>query len=83
VPTPRKTYPHRPRPAIDPYAELIDGWLLADRDAPRKQRHTARRPRQRLVAEHGAVLAEVAVPRYVARRGSELGLERIEVTVPQ
>lgn len=29
---PRKRYPRRPRPALDPYAEVIDGWLLADRD---------------------------------------------------
>jgi hypothetical protein len=32
----------RPRPALDPYTQVIDGWLLADRDVPRKQRHTAR-----------------------------------------
>ena len=43
VPPPRKTYPPRPRPAIGPYAAIIDEWLLADRDVPRKQRHTARR----------------------------------------
>ena len=42
VPPPRKTYPPRPRPAIGPYAAVIDEWLLADRDVPRKQRHTAR-----------------------------------------
>ena len=54
VPPPRKAYPPRPRPAIDPYASVIDAWLLADQDAPRKQRHTARRVWQRLVAEHGA-----------------------------
>jgi transposase len=83
VPPPRKAYPRRPRPAIDPYAGVIDGWLLADRDAPRKQRHTARRIWQRLVAEHGATLAEVTVSRYVARRRAELGLERVEVAVPQ
>jgi transposase len=83
VPPPRKTYPQRRRPAIDPYAELIDGWLLADRDAPRKQRHTARRVWQRLVAEHGAALAEVTVSRYVARRRAELGLDRVEVMVSQ
>jgi transposase len=83
VPPSRKAYPRRPRPAVDPYAELIDGWLLADRDAPRKQRHTARRIWQRLVAEYGASLAEVTVSRYVARRRTELGLDRIEVTVPQ
>jgi hypothetical protein len=43
IPPPRKAYPRRPRPAIDPYVEIIDDWLLADRDVPRKQRHTARR----------------------------------------
>ena len=63
VPPPRKAYSPRPRPAIGPYAALIDGWLLADRDMPRKQRHTARRIWQRLVAEHGAGLAEVTVSR--------------------
>ena len=83
VPPPRKAYPQRPRPAIGPYAAVIDGWLLADRDVPRKQRHTARRVWQRLVAEHGAGVAEVTVSRYVARRRIELGLDKTEVTVPQ
>jgi transposase len=83
VPPPRKPYPRRPRPAIDPYARVIDGWLLADRQVPRKQRHTARRVWQRLVAEHGATLSEVTVSRYVARRKAELGLDQIEVSVPQ
>src|SRR6266571_5214787 len=83
VPPPRKAYPQRPRPAIDRYAGLIDGWLVADREVPRKQRHTARRIWQRLVAEHGATLAEVTVSRYVARRRVELGLDRVQVAVPQ
>jgi transposase len=83
VPPPRKCYPPRPRPAMDAYAAVIDGWLLADRDVPRKQRHTARRVWQRLVAEHGAALSEVTVSRYVARRKTELGLDRVEVAVPQ
>ena len=83
VPPPRKGYPRRQRPAIDPWVEVIDGWLLADRDVPRKQRHTARRVWQRLVAEHGARLAEVTVSRYVAARRVELGLERVQVAVPQ
>jgi transposase len=83
VPPPRKTYPSRPRPAIDLYVAIVDGWLLADRDVPRKQRHTARRIWQRLVAEHGATLAEVTVSRYVTRRRAELGLDKAEVTVPQ
>jgi transposase len=83
VPPPRKVYPQRRRPAIDAYALVIDGWLLADRQVPRKQRHTARRVWQRLVAEHGATLSEVTVSRYVARRKAELGLDRVEVSVPQ
>jgi transposase len=83
VPPPRKSYPQRPRPAIDAYAAVIDAWLLADGQVPRKQRHTARRVWQRLVAEHGATVSEVTVSRYVARRRTELGLDRVEVVVPQ
>jgi transposase len=83
VPPPRKAYPPRRRPAIEPYVEIVDGWLLADRQAPKKQRHTSRRVWQRLVAEHGATLAEVTVSRYVARRKLELGLDNVEVAIPQ
>jgi transposase len=83
VPPSRRSYPRRPRPAIDPVAGLIDGWLLADLEVPPKQRHTARRVWQRLVAEHGATVAEVTVSRYVARRRVELGLDRAQVAVPQ
>ena len=83
IPPPRKAYASRPRPAIDPYVEVIDSWLLGDREVPPKQRHTARRIWQRLVAEHGAQMAEVTVSRYVTHRKSELGLDKVEVMVPQ
>jgi transposase len=83
VPPPRKEYPARSRPSLDAWVEVIDGWLLADRDAPRKQRHTARRIWQRLVAEHGATLAEITVSRYVRDRRRELGLVDVDVAVPQ
>ena len=83
VPPPRKACLPRPRPAIDPYVQVIDGWLVADKDVPRKQRHTARRVWQRLVAEHGATVSEVTVSRHVARRRTELGLDRVDVAVPQ
>ncbi len=83
VPPPRKEYPARERPAIGPWTEVIDAWLRADRQVPRKQRHTARRVWQRLVAEHAARVSEVTVSRYVARRRVELGLDRVEVAVPQ
>ena len=61
VPPPRRAYSARPRPAIGPYARVIDGWLVADKEVPRKQRHTARRVWQRLVDEHGVTVAEVTV----------------------
>ena len=83
VPPPRKAYPVRPRPAIGEWASVIDAWLIADKQAPRKQRHTARRIWQRLVAEHQATCAEVTVSRYVARRRVELGFDHQEVSVPQ
>lgn len=83
LPPPRKEYPPRARPAIDPWREVIDGWLIGDQDVPRKQRHTARRVWQRLVAEHGARVAEVTVSRYVAARRVEIGLVDREVFVPQ
>ena len=83
VPPPRKVYPVRPRPAIDEWVSVIDAWLIADAVAPRKQRHTARRIWQRLVAEHQATCSEVTVSRYVARRRLELGLANREVSIPQ
>ena len=83
VPPPRKAYARPARAAIDAYVEVTGSWLLAGRDVPRKQRHTARRVWQRLVAEHGATCAEVTVSRDVARRRVELGLDRVQVAVPQ
>jgi len=83
VPPPRVTYPVRQFPAIGPWRELIDRWLVADQEVPRKQRHTARRVWQRLVAEHQATVSEVTVSRYVRRRRVELGIVDREVFVPQ
>lgn len=83
VPPPRQVYPTRARPAIDPWRELIDAWLIADQQAPKKQRHTARRVWQRLVAEHGAVVSEVTVSRYVGLRRVELGIMDREVFIAQ
>jgi transposase len=83
LPPPRKEYGARSRPAIDPWTAVIDAWLIADQDVHRKQRHTARRVWQRLVAEHGAVLSEVTVSRYVTRRRVELDLVKVEVFIPQ
>lgn len=57
TPPARKT-PERKAPKLGPWEDTIRAWLTADQKAPRKQRHTARRIWQRLVDEHGAVVAE-------------------------
>ena len=41
-PGPRKV-PQRQSARLEPFKAVIDGWLRADLDAPRKQRHTATR----------------------------------------
>jgi hypothetical protein len=50
---------------IDPLREVIDRILEADRQAPRKQRHTAHRIWTRLQDEHlQPVIAEATVRGY-------------------
>ena len=83
LPPPRKRPVGRPAPKLGPYRLLIDAWLIADREAPRKQRHTARRVWQRLVDEHGVEVSERQVSRYVRVRRRELGDPVDEVFVPQ
>ena len=43
----------RARPVLGPFVAIMDRWLAEDEARPPKQRHTARRIYQRLVAEHG------------------------------
>jgi hypothetical protein len=61
----RRVYPVRPRPAIDPWVTVIDAWFIADKDAPRKQRHTV------LVLRHArrAYLPRPLLPRDERRSG--------------
>lgn len=80
---PQRKVPEREASALGPWIMLIRAWLVADRDAPRKQRHTARRVHQRLVTEYGANLAESTVRAYVARVNFELDNTLRVVTVPQ
>lgn len=83
IPNPKREA-RRPSPAIGPAIEFIDQVLIADRKAPRKQRHTAHRIYTRLKEEmpdHS--VAESSVRRYVSRRKVELGSKHEEVFVPQ
>ena len=72
--------PRKPRdsvaPKLDPAKPLIDAMLREDLEAPRKQRHTARRVLARLVDEHGLEdLSYSSVRDYVARRRPEIAAE--------
>ncbi len=80
---PQKRAPgSRPAPVLGAFHHLIDGWLLGDREAPRKQRHTARRVFERLRDEHGCEAAETTVRDHVRARRRALGLSG-EGFVPQ
>ena len=62
----------RSSPALEEWKSTIDGWLKADREAPRKQRHTARRVWQRLTDDYDAHVGESTVRRYVASGASQI-----------
>jgi transposase len=79
-----KVAPARARPRLEPVAAFIDEILEADRQAPRKQRHTAHRIHERLRQERVEHrIAESTVRRYVRERKAALGLLRRETFVPQ
>jgi transposase len=72
IPPPRKTA-QRVAPRLEPFKTAIDSMLRSDLDAPRKQRHTARRILARLVDEHGAVgLSYSTVRDHVRKRRPEI-----------
>jgi len=83
VPPARKAPRDRSAPKLGEFRELIDEWLIADVDAPRKQRHTAKRVWRRLVDEHGVDVAETTVRDHVRKRRRALGLAARDVFVPQ
>lgn len=74
LPPERKRPEGRPAPVLGPYWEWIDQILIADRDAPTKQRHTAKRIADRLAEEHGVVVAGSTMRDHVRKRRRELGL---------
>lgn len=72
----------QPFPVLGPYLGTIDGWLQNDLAEPKKQRHTARRIYNRLVAEHSYTGGESTVRRYVKTTKMRLGFTEAEAYVP-
>jgi transposase len=74
----------RARPVVGPLIPFINAILEADRQAPRKQRHTARRIWQRIRTEMAErQVAEVTIRQYVRERKRELGWVARATCVPQ
>ena len=81
---PERKHVEKEQPRLGPLKEIINRILEQDREAPRKQRHTAHRIFTRLKEEHPELpIGEPTVRRYVAVRKRELGLSGREVFVPQ
>lgn len=59
----RKKPPAKPK--LDPFISVVDAILTADKEAPRKQRHTAKRIFERLRDEHGFTGGYTIVKDYV------------------
>jgi len=84
-PAPRKT-PVRAAPVTGEWRGWIREVLVADRDAPRKQRHTAKRIRDRLAEEKGVLISESQCRAVVAKIRAEIAVEvgtPVKVFVPQ
>jgi transposase len=73
---------YQPHPALGPYLETIDEWLKADKEQPKKQRHTARRVYNRLKEEKGYDRSETAVRHYVREAKLRLGLNKSKAFIP-
>jgi transposase len=70
---PERKVPERIAPRLEVFKCAIDEMLRGDLDAPKKQRHTARRILARLVDEHGAVdLSYSTVRDYVGKRRPQI-----------
>ena len=80
-PTPASEKGHESK--LDPFKPLIDEWLQADRLAPRKQRHTAKRVFDRLNDEsEGFSCSYRLVALYVKQKKEELRLRKTDGYLP-
>lgn len=81
---PERKRSEREQPRLGPVKGFIDGILEADREAPRKQRHTAHRIYVRIRRECPNVeVSESTVRRYVCWKKQAMGVEAKEVYIAQ
>jgi transposase len=81
---PERKRTEREQPVLGPLIPFINAILEADRTAPRKQRHTARRIWRRILTEKpDQTVAEATIRQYVRERKRELGWSTRTTCVPQ
>lgn len=73
-----KTPRSRSSPVTDPIRDIVAKWLKEDKDAPCKQRHTAERIHQLLVADHNFAGGKSTIRKLV----KELKAENVKAFVP-
>ena len=71
-PAPKPASQRRFCPKLDPYKPTIDNWLVEDKQAPRKQRHTATRVFDRLKEVPGFNCSYRTVASYYAVKHNEI-----------
>lgn len=83
LPEPKPSDPEAICPKLDDFKPIIDSWLLEDKKAPRKQRHTAKRVFRRLIKEvSGFDCSYRLVAQYVAYKKQQLHLDNKKGYIP-
>jgi hypothetical protein len=67
---------------MDSVGAVVEQWLRADRESPKKQRHTSHRIYTRLVEEHDFKGAESTVRRWTRDAKARLGLKAAIAVIP-
>jgi len=75
----RRQQPYR---VLGPYLQVIDQWLEADKESPKKQRHTAKRIFDRLRLEYDFNGSESTVRHYVQSAKIRLGVQVAKAFIP-
>ena len=69
-------------PVLGPYVDLIDKWLISDKDNPKKQRHTGTRIYNRLKNEQNYRGSISTVLHYVKIARQRIGVNSKQVFIP-